>query len=438
MDMISIEALFKEWQSFQPLKDSDRTRLEQKFMLEFNYNSNHIEGNTLTYGQTELLLLFDKTDGSAPMRDYEQMKAHQVALKMVQQAALEKEQRPLTETFIRQLHQTMLREDYTVYKEINGQPVQYTVHAGIYKTRPNSVITVTGEKFEYASPEETSALMTDLVSWYNAAEEDGRMSPLELAALFHYRYIRIHPFKDGNGRISRLLVNFILARHGYPMIVVRSKDKDQYLTALNKCDTAVGLVPADGAHAELKQIRPFVDYLAACLERALLISIRAAKGEDISESDDWRKKLKVKYQNKLNKPELTDDIEADILDRVVPAMLDKIHSELAEFYSIFKSVSWHPNVAQYDIDEAKNRLESSIIFEKEGEKNGIDWRMYIDIYVTLQQFECKYIILSRLSTPYSNLLYQKNLSYSDELSEQDIMGMVNAIGRCLNEFLEQA
>ena len=436
--MINTEVLFKEWQALQPLKDSDRTRLEQKFMLEFNYNSNHIEGNTLTYGQTELLLLFDKTDGSAPMRDYEQMKAHQVALKMVQQAALEKEQRPLTETFIRQLHQTMLREDYTVYKEINGRPVQYTVHAGIYKTRPNSVITVTGEKFEYASPEETSALMTDLVSWYNAAEEDGRMSPLELAALFHYRYIRIHPFEDGNGRISRLLVNFILAGHGYPMIVVRSKDKDQYLTALNKCDTAVGLVPADGAHAELKQIRPFVDYLAACLERALLISIRAAKGEDISESDDWRKKLKVKYQNKLNKPELTDDIEADILDRVVPAMLDKIHSELAEFYSIFKSVSWHPNVAQYDIDEAKNRLESSIIFEKEGEKNGIDWRMYIDIYVTLQQFECKYIILSRLSTPYSNMLYQKNLSYSDELSEQDIMGMVNAIGRCLNEFLEQA
>ncbi|MBQ6723160.1 MAG: Fic family protein [Paludibacteraceae bacterium] len=434
--MINTEVLFKEWQALQPLKDSDRTRLEQKFMLEFNYNSNHIEGNTLTYGQTELLLLFDKTDGSAPMRDYEQMKAHQVALKMVQQAALEKEQRPLTETFIRQLHQTMLREDYTVYKEINGQPVQYTVHAGIYKTRPNSVITVTGEKFEYASPEETSALMTDLVSWYNAAEEDGRMSPLELAALFHYRYIRIHPFEDGNGRISRLLVNFILARHGYPMIVVRSKDKDQYLTALNKCDTAVGLVPADGAHAELKQIRPFVDYLAACLERALLISIRAAKGEDISESDDWRKKLKVKYQNKLNKPELTDDIEAYILDRVVPAMLDKIHSELAEFYSIFKSVRWFPNVAQYEIAKDNSHLESSIVFVQERKK--MDWYMRINIFVTLQQFESKYIINAIQNGSPSAMLYQKNLSYSDALSEQDIMGMVNAIGRCLNEFLEQA
>ena len=65
------------------------------------------------------------------------------------------------------------------------------------------MITRYGDRFEYASPEETPGLMSDLVDWYNAAEQKGKLSPVELAALFHYRYIRIHPFEDGNGRIAR-------------------------------------------------------------------------------------------------------------------------------------------------------------------------------------------------------------------------------------------
>ncbi len=63
--MGNIASLYKEWQSLQPLKEQDRNRLDQKFMLEFNYNSNHIEGNTLTYGQTEMLLMFGKVVESA-------------------------------------------------------------------------------------------------------------------------------------------------------------------------------------------------------------------------------------------------------------------------------------------------------------------------------------------------------------------------------------
>lgn len=310
--MDKIATLYNEWQSLQPLKESNQTRLDQKFMLEFNYNSNHIEGNTLTYGQTEMLLMFGKVVESANMKDLEEMKASNVGLKMIKEMALDKEQ-PLTEYFIRTLHQTLLREDYTVYRQLpDGTNTSYVVHAGQYKTRPNSVITATGERFEYASPEETPALMTDLIQWYNEAESKGDLSPIELASLFHYRYIRIHPFEDGNGRVSRLLVNYILYRHGYPMIVVKSADKDNYLTALNLCDVMVGPVPSDGAHAEIEQITPFVEYLSKCLESALNISIKAAKSENIEDADDWRKSLKLKYRDKLNKPEITKDIAQKI------------------------------------------------------------------------------------------------------------------------------
>jgi Fic family protein len=280
--MNKIETLYKEWQSLQPLKEQDQNRLDQKFMLEFNYNSNHIEGNMLTYGQTELLLLFGRVVGEAKMKDLEEMKASNVGLKMVKEMALDKEQ-SLSEYFIRTLHKTLLREDYTEYRQLpDGTNFSYVVHAGQYKTRPNSVITPTGERFEYASPEETPALMTDLLQWYNQAEAEGTMSPIELASLFHYRYIRIHPFEDGNGRISRLIVNYILYRHGYPMIVVRTKDKKNYLAALSKCDAVVGKIPSDGAQASLEQTKPFVDYMTGVLCKDISTNIAIIKDKDRS------------------------------------------------------------------------------------------------------------------------------------------------------------
>ena len=258
--MDKLQTLYSKWQSLQPLSERKRYLLSQRFSVDYNFNSNHIEGNTLTYGQTELLLLFGKVVGEGDLKDFVDMKASQVGVKMMTEEARLKDH-PLTQNFIRQLHKTLLREDYTVYRNLpGGIQTSYLIHAGQYKTRPNSVITRYGDRFEYASPEETPALMSDLVDWYNEAEKSGKCTPVELAALFHYRYIRIHPFEDGNGRIARLLVNYILARHEWPMIVVRSRDKQQYIEALHKSDVEIGQSPSIGAHAELKQIRHFTKY----------------------------------------------------------------------------------------------------------------------------------------------------------------------------------
>ena len=431
--MSNIASLYKEWQSLQPLKEQDQNRLDQKFMLEFNYNSNHIEGNTLTYGQTEMLLMFGKVVESANMKDLEEMKASNVGLKMVKEAALDKEQ-PLTEYFIRTLHQTLLREDYTVYRQLpDGTNTSYIVHAGQYKTRPNSVITPTGERFEYASPEETPALMTDLLQWYNQAEKEGAMSPIELASLFHYRYIRIHPFEDGNGRISRLIVNYILYRHGYPMIVVKSSDKNNYLTVLNRCDIAIGPIPSDGAHAELSQIKPFVEYMSKCLENALTISIRGAKGENIEDADDWRKNLKLKYRDQINKPEATEELVDKIMQKDFIGLLQYIDHELSEFYSVFTSVQWKPSNGNFSTTE-QGVCCSDIEFYKKFNviKTGITLR----IRLTIQQFLYRIEVITIKDLYYGQVIYKKEYSYSEFIAEQDQVDIINAIGNFLNQFIE--
>ena len=283
-----------KWNALQPLSDRDRDMLSRRFTIDFNYNSNHIEGNTLTYGQTEILLLFGKIVGEADVRDVHEMTASNVGLKMMKEEALLKET-PLTQHFIRTLHKTLLREDYTVYRTLpGGVHTSYVIHAGQYKTRPNSVITRYGDRFEYATPEETPALMSDLVDWYNDAEKSGKFTPIELAAIFHYRYIRIHPFEDGNGRIARLMVNYILTRHDYPMIVVRSRKKKEYLEALHRTDLTVGAAPSLGAHASKRDIQQFLTYFRNLFidEVSYYIQFLTERGDNVWWFDGERVKFR--------------------------------------------------------------------------------------------------------------------------------------------------
>ena len=283
--MSRVPQLFKEWQMLQPLDEKLERDINQQFIIDFNYNSNHMEGNTLTYGQTKLLLLFGDVMGNARMQDYEEMKAHNVGLELMKSMAVNKE-RMLAEVFIRELTKIILVRDF--YKTSPDGDSRYKIKVGTYKTRTNSVITPTGEIFDYASPEETPSLMSDLLKWYCCEEKQGRLKIEELAALFHYRFIRIHPFEDGNGRIARLIVNYILLRHNYPMIVIRTDDRDKYLETLHKCDLLTGKIPSDGANASLDQVKPLIDYIAAILEKKLETLIRFVKGEisDFIEAED--------------------------------------------------------------------------------------------------------------------------------------------------------
>ena len=128
--MKELERLFEQWQNLQPLKPEYQKKLDSKLMLDFNFNSNHMEGNTLNYGQTKLLFIFGKTSGNAPFRDYEEMKAHNVGLELVKREAADTE-RPLTENFVRELNRIILVENFHK-RHADGQST-YEIHVGVYK-----------------------------------------------------------------------------------------------------------------------------------------------------------------------------------------------------------------------------------------------------------------------------------------------------------------
>lgn len=273
-NIIKVNLLKAQLDEMRPLSRQAEDKLWQKLRLEWDFNSNHIEGNTLTYGETMLLLLHDKTTGDHQKREYDEMQAHDVAIHMVREWAADNE-RDITEADIKNLNRIILVKPY--WKEAltyDGQQTRRQILVGDYKQYANSVRLKSGEMFHYATPEETPREMQDLMDWYKSNEIQ---HPVYLAAELHYRFIRIHPFDDGNGRVARLLVNYVLMRHGYTPIIIKSADKENYLTALQKADA--------GDRAA------FWEYIAAQQVWALELEIKAAKGESIDEPEDIDKEI---------------------------------------------------------------------------------------------------------------------------------------------------
>ena len=181
-----IDALKEEASQLHPAKPEFEKAFWDKFRLEFNYNSNSLEGNTLTYGHTELLLLFDKVGSDDySLRELEEMKAHDVAMKMIREAALDPSHE-LTEKFIREINEVILVRPF--YKEAitpDGQPTRRLIAPGMYKKEPNSVRLENGEIFNYTPPEETPSQMGDLLQWLRIEGEKKEFHPVQIAALFH-------------------------------------------------------------------------------------------------------------------------------------------------------------------------------------------------------------------------------------------------------------
>ena len=344
----TVNALKLELDKKLPLKAADEKRLKKKLRLEFNYNSNHLEGNTLTYGQTQLLLLFDKSSGDVPVSDIEQMKAHDVALSQIEEMAKDKE-RPLTETFIKELNKLILVAPF--WKEAvspNGTPTRKKIEIGQYKTSPNSVLLKNGEIHEYASPEETPALMNDLLSWYDKNKEI--LSPVQLAAEFHYRLVCIHPFDDGNGRVARLIMNYILLKNNYPPIIIKSTDKESYLTALQKADTG--------------DIISMIEYIEKQAIWSLELSIKAANGDDIEELEDIGKEIDLLRRDKLAKTKIfkTPKVVYEIINHINNDLWEPLNKILKKFDDFFAESKVENYVNNSKVEQTKTVTHPSHLF----------------------------------------------------------------------------
>lgn len=219
-------------------------KISERMQIDFVYNSNKIEGSTLSRGETELVLrgitigkknIPDALRGK-DLGDILVAQNHSGAIDLIKKIAFDKLYK-VTESDIKKIHGVVMKG--------------VIASAGQYR---NHDIEVKGAGFTPPLFYDITKHMKELLNTLNNNPDELR--PIELAAQIHYDFAWIHPFEDGNGRMSRLLLNLILVRNGYPFVVIKSVDKPQYLRALREMDIS-------------GNFNPFLIYVSRCIEQTL-------------------------------------------------------------------------------------------------------------------------------------------------------------------------
>lgn len=193
------------------LSKQSKKDLFDRFTANFTYESNALEGNSLTLKDVAIVMFENSTIKGKDLREiYETRNSRQVV-----EGIMDNKFKVYEEDVIK-IHKILVKD--------------LDIQVG-YKKFPNVLV---GKKVKLTSPEKAKSEMEKLIKWYK--ENKGKFHPLKLAALFHGKFEQIHPFEDGNGRVGRFLINIILVNNKYPPLIIRRSQRISYLTALEKFD----------------------------------------------------------------------------------------------------------------------------------------------------------------------------------------------------------
>ena len=193
------------------LSKQTKKDLFDRFTANFTYESNALEGNSLTLKDVAIVMFENATIKGKDLREiYETRNSRKVVEGIITNKF------KITEKDIIDIHKLLVKD--------------LDVETG-YKKFPNVIL---GKRIKLTPPEKVKEEMEKLINWFNENKE--RYHPLKLAALFHGKFEQIHPFEDGNGRVGRFLINIILANAKYPPLIIRKSQRLAYLTTLEKFD----------------------------------------------------------------------------------------------------------------------------------------------------------------------------------------------------------
>jgi len=237
-----LEEKLSKLNKLRPLPKSSVQKLREKFQIEMTYNSNAIEGNSLTLKETFLVINEGITVKGKPLKDHLEAKDHHAALEYLYDLIDKDKRHTISEMLIRNLHQIIIQETDKEW-------------AGRYR---NANVIIGGAKHTPPDALQVPQKMRDLISWLNS--QKGKTNIVELAALLHHKLVHIHPFFDGNGRTARLTMNLLLMQAGYPLVIIMKNDRKKYYDVLDKADS--------GKYEDL------IKFVAQSIERSLDIYLK--------------------------------------------------------------------------------------------------------------------------------------------------------------------
>lgn len=232
-----IEDKLQRLNRLRPLPTTAVQKLRDQLQMEMTYNSNGIEGNSLTLKETYLVVAEGLTVKGKPMKDHLEAKDHTEALEYLSELIETNRHNTLSEHSIRNLHALVVKNTEQEY-------------AGRYR---NINVMIGGADHTPPDASLVPAQMNELLAWIK--KEQKKLSAVELAAILHHKLVYIHPFVDGNGRTARLVMNIVLMQKGYPLVVILKNDRKKYYRVLDQADKG--------------EYTPLVAFVAQAVERSL-------------------------------------------------------------------------------------------------------------------------------------------------------------------------
>ena len=218
---------------YRPLRKDIWGTVQKKLKIDWTYDSNAIEGSTLTRGETGFFLEHGLTVEGKPFKDFLDARNHAEAIDFLY--SIIQEERPITEGVIKEFNALILSGvNSTPAINQEGKKIKKPATPGEYKKLPNHVLQPDGTIFYYVEPLQVAGEMSRLIQWINQSI-DGIHSAI-VGAVAHYNMVRIHPFDDGNGRVSRILMNLILIKKGFSPAIVKMEQRRKYLDCLKSAD----------------------------------------------------------------------------------------------------------------------------------------------------------------------------------------------------------
>jgi Fic family protein len=447
-----IDALKREADALRPIPADRLNKLNQKLRLYWNYNSNAIEGNTLTLSETRVLLTTGIHTGDKLGKHYKEMEQHNEVLLTLEELVNKRE--PISEKLIRELHHQMMGDDYTVSAlDSLNNPVNVKGKPGEYKDRINGANRLVNgrEVFTpYKTPDEVRIEMPELVEWYRQEEEKKELHPVRLAALLHYKFVTLHPFDDGNGRLARILMNMALMRNGFTPAIIKKEERDSYINSL--------AIAQSGGSRE-----PFIELVAKDCEWSLDLLIRAAKGENIDEIDDIDKEIELlKREIDSNKTVISlkksPEIIADTFNHTVIPILQYLEKHCQSLQSLFfdynRIITYGPainiptNYAQLgnkntSWDEMKNWAKLNFV-ETNRDLNYVDYEYYLlgfrhSIHASNYSLQIKFNFrtYNYSIVPFNNNHQEIVFGYGTIINNDQLMSIVNPIIRSTMETIKE-
>ena len=202
--------------AYRPLPPETLKSLREYYRVGLTYTSNALEGNSLTESETKVVIEDGLTIEGKPLRDHYEAVGHAKAYDYVY---LITEKEGLTEEDILNLHRLF-------YQQIDAEKAGHYRDVKVY---------ISGSRYAVAAVSKIPGEMQKLVKWYNDNEK--KLHPIELAATLHQRFVFIHPFVDGNGRVARLLMNLALLRNGYTIAIIPAILRHEYIYSLETAHT---------------------------------------------------------------------------------------------------------------------------------------------------------------------------------------------------------